>query len=44
VRDGILVVTPVRRRFKLADLLAQMKPEHRHPETDWGEPRGEEEW
>ena len=44
IRDGALVVTPVRRTFRLDDLLAQMKPEHRHPETGWGDRRGEEVW
>lgn len=44
VRDGTLVITPVRRRFELAELLAEMKPEHRHAEADWGDPRGEEVW
>lgn len=33
VKDGSLVVTPVRKKFRLDDLLAQMKKEHRHPET-----------
>lgn len=44
IQDGALVVTPARRKFKLADLLAGHKPRHRHQETDWGEKRGEEEW
>lgn len=44
VRDGSVVVTPVRKKYRLDDLLAQMKPEHRHGETDWGLPQGEETW
>ncbi|HLW28443.1 MAG TPA: AbrB/MazE/SpoVT family DNA-binding domain-containing protein [Kiloniellales bacterium] len=39
-----IVMTPARKRYALKDLLAQMKPEHRHEETDWGEPQGEEVW
>lgn len=44
VRDGSVVVTPVRKKFRLDDLLAQMTDEHRHPETDWGTPQGDEAW
>lgn len=44
VKDGTVVITPVRKKFKLDDLLAQMKPEHRHNETEWGEARGDETW
>lgn len=44
VKDGSLVVTPVRKKFKLADLLAGMEPRTKHEEFDWGEPKGEEEW
>jgi antitoxin component of MazEF toxin-antitoxin module len=44
VRDGVLVIKPVRKKLKLADLLANYKPHHRHGETDWGDKRGKEEW
>jgi len=44
IRDGALVVTPTRKKFKLAELLAQIEPKSRHSETDWGEPKGEEAW
>lgn len=45
VRDGTVVVTPVRKKFRLDDLLAQMsQDEHRHAETDWGEAQGDEVW
>jgi antitoxin MazE len=44
VKDGSVVVTPVRKRFRLDDLLAQMTDENRHPEYEWGEQRGEEVW
>lgn len=33
-----------RPRYRLADLLAQMAPDERHEEVDWGEARGEEVW
>lgn len=44
VRDGTVVVTPVRKKFRLDDLLAQMTEENRHGETDWGTPQGDEVW
>jgi antitoxin MazE len=44
VREGSIVVTPVRKKFKLADLLVNARPEARHDETDWGAPQGDEEW
>lgn len=44
VEDGRLVVSPTRPRYVLSDLLAQMKPEHRHAEVDWGVPVGGEAW
>lgn len=44
VQDGALLVTPVRKKYKLAELLALMQEEHRHGEVDWGEPRGQEVW
>lgn len=33
-----------KRRYDLADLVARMRPEHQHPEHDWGGPQGEEVW
>jgi len=44
VKEGTVVVRPVRKRFKLAELLAQMEPKHEHKETDWGPAQGEEAW
>jgi antitoxin MazE len=44
VREGTLVVTPVRKKFNLAELLAGVTPKNSHSETDWGEPQGEEAW
>lgn len=42
--DGSVVLRPARRRYELAELVAQIKPGNRHKETDWGTPRGEESW
>lgn len=44
VRDGNLVVTPVRKKYKLSELLAQMTLEHKSDETNWGEQQGDEVW
>lgn len=53
VRDGALVVTPRRRRYRLDDLLAEMPRRKRgssgakgkkSDEVDWGAPVGEEIW
>jgi len=44
MRDGALIVTPVRKRFKLADLLSQMPENNESEEFDWGQKKGEEEW
>ena len=42
---GVLTIRPTRRRrrkYKLADLLARMKPQHRHGELFKDGPRGRE--
>ncbi len=44
VEGGVLVVAPACKRYRLADLLAETKPEARHGEIDWGVPRGKEAW
>lgn len=44
VRDGVVVVTPVRKKFKLDELLAQASEQNRQAEVDWGEARGDEAW
>ena len=44
VKDGSIVVTPVRKKYSLDDLLAQMTADNLHPEVDWGEPKGDEVW
>jgi antitoxin MazE len=44
VEDHALVVRPARKRYKLADLLAQTPSEARRGETDWGDAKGGESW
>jgi antitoxin MazE len=47
VRDGKLVVEiarPKRRRYTLERLVADIKPENRHHELEWGPPVGNEVW
>ena len=43
-RQGGIVLRPVRRRYELSDLVAQIKPKNLHRETDWGKPKGRESW
>ncbi len=42
--ETVKIVKSKRRRYKLAELLAQFKPEHRHGEWDLGKPVGREVW
>lgn len=44
IEDHTLVVKPTRKRYRLADLLAQMPPSAKREETDWGSPVGGETW
>ena len=44
VQNGKLIVAPARPKYRLADLLAQITPDNRHEEVDWGAPKGTEEW
>lgn len=44
IEDHALVVKPARKKYRLADLLAQMPKTEKTPETDWGQPVGEEAW
>lgn len=45
-KDGKIVLTPVRKKFKLADLLEGVpaREESTSAEFDWGKPKGEEAW
>ena len=44
VQTGKLIVALARPKYRLADLLAQITPDNRHDEVDWGAPKGTEEW
>lgn len=45
LEEGRLVVRPRRRvKYDLAELLAQVTPDNRPAEADWGAPVGREEW
>jgi len=43
-KGGALIVTPVRKKFKLAELLAKMPERTTSGEVDWGKPEGDEVW
>lgn len=44
IEEGSIRVTPTRKRFKLAELIAgHVKPAD-NAEVEWGEPRGDEVW
>jgi antitoxin MazE len=42
VENAALVIRPTRKRYKLAELLANHKREQTHREVDWGKPEGQE--
>jgi antitoxin MazE len=42
--DGGLLLRPRKQEYTLDELLAQIKPENIHGETDWGSPVGGETW
>jgi antitoxin MazE len=42
--DGGLLLRPRKHEYTLEELLAQIKPENIHGETDWGPPVGGEAW
>jgi antitoxin MazE len=47
VRDGIIVVTPVKRtrgKLSLSKLIARIPKGYKAEETDWGVPVGREVW
>ncbi|MBA3888498.1 MAG: AbrB/MazE/SpoVT family DNA-binding domain-containing protein [Acidobacteria bacterium] len=44
VEDGALVIRPARKRYTIEELVADITPDDRHGETDWGRPRGKEIW
>ena len=47
VRDGVIVVTPVKRtrgKVSLRKLVARIPKDYKPEETDWGTPVGREVW
>jgi len=44
VEGETLTIKPMVSRYRLNDLVSQIKPENRHEEVDWGKPEGEETW
>ncbi|GJM41995.1 MAG: multidrug transporter MatE [Ardenticatenaceae bacterium] len=47
VQDGKIIVEPsqkIRGRYKIEALVAEISPEYKVEETDWGKPTGDEEW
>ncbi len=42
--EGVLVRPRHRKRYRLSDLVAGIKPANRHTETDYGAPAGREVW
>ncbi len=43
-KDGEIVLRRAKPKYAIKDLMARFKPEHRHEETDWGPPVGQEIW
>lgn len=43
-RSRGIVLQPVRKKYKLSDLVAQISPDNLHQETEWGDPQGSEAW
>jgi antitoxin MazE len=44
VEGGAIVIQPASTRLSLAELVKDITPKNRHPETDWGKPSGNEVW
>ena len=44
VENGAIVVRPAVKRYTIEELVADMTPDKRHGETDWGPPLGNEVW
>ena len=43
-RNGGIIMRPARRKYQLSELVARITPKNRHPQTEWGQPQGEETW
>ena len=44
VENGAIVVRATVKRYTIEELVADMSPDNRHGETDWGPPVGKEVW
>ena len=44
VKDGTIVISPARRRYRIEELVKGITVKNRHPETAWGPPVGRETW
>ena len=44
IREGALEVRPLGARYRLADLVSEIREGTVHDEAEWGEPRGREAW
>lgn len=44
VKDGAIVVRPAQATFSLHELVSKITQRNRHGETDWGKPKGREQW
>ncbi len=42
--SGQVLLTPVRRKLTLEELVNRITPKNRHSETEWGEVQGREAW
>src|SRR5205085_1439909 len=42
--ESVKIIRPKRRRYKMSELMAKFKPEHRHEAWDVGSPVGKEIW
>jgi antitoxin component of MazEF toxin-antitoxin module len=42
--EGGLLLNPKKPSYTLTELLARVKPENRHSETEWGAVNGREVW
>ena len=44
IEDNRLILSPVKPKYSLEELLQNITPDMQHDEIDWGEPAGEETW
>ena len=44
IENQELKIVPAKKKPTLEELMAQITPENRHGEVDWGEPEGAEVW